>query len=181
MLPIHCGISRILCIVPEATLRVLFNWASNKINLGVLWFRFTSLCEWSRKRAPLTLIHLDSSLKPVATGPLAFSCALSRLSFLPSQRTRQSGTLTNPLTQDIDGLTRDINGLTRDRPENIPCRTETIARRPETLKNLLQTTTATATRTWQNKRANEQNKSSARAFRNCVHFLGLVYKVGDPR
>ena len=133
MLPIHCGISRILYIVPEATLRVLFNWASNKINLGVLWFCFTSLCEWSRKRAPLTLIHLDSSLKPVATGPLAFSCALSRLSFLPSQRTRQSGTLTNPLTQDINGLTRDINGLTRDRPENIPCRTETIARRPETL------------------------------------------------
>ena len=133
MLPIHCGISRILYIVPEATLRVLFNWASNKINLGVLWFCFTSLCKWSRKRAPLTLIHLDSSLIPVATGPPAFSCSLSRLFFLPSQRTRQSGTLTNPLTQDINGLTRDINGLTRNRPENIPCRNEIIARRPETL------------------------------------------------
>ena len=40
-----------------------------------------------------------------------------------------------------------------------------------------QTTTATATRTWQNKRSNEQNNSSARAFSKCAHFLVVLCKM----
>ena len=40
-----------------------------------------------------------------------------------------------------------------------------------------QTTTATATRTWKNKRSNWRNNSSARAFWNLVHFLASLCKT----
>ena len=43
-------------------------------------------------------------------------------------------------------------------------------------RELTQTTTATATRTSPNKRLNEQNNSSARAFEVLVHFLAVLCK-----
>ena len=44
-------------------------------------------------------------------------------------------------------------------------------------RELKQTTTATATRTSPNKRLNEQNNSSARAFEVLVHFLAVLCKT----
>ena len=44
-------------------------------------------------------------------------------------------------------------------------------------RELKQTTTATATRTSPNKRFNEQNNSSARAFEVLVHFLAVLCKT----
>ena len=45
------------------------------------------------------------------------------------------------------------------------------------IRELKQTTTATATRTSPNKRLNEQNNSSARAFEVLVHFLAVLCKT----
>ena len=44
-------------------------------------------------------------------------------------------------------------------------------------RDLKQTTTATATRIWKDKRSNWQNNSSARAFQNLVHFLVVLCKT----
>ena len=44
-------------------------------------------------------------------------------------------------------------------------------------RELTQTTTATATRTSPNKRLNEQNNSSARAFEIFIHFLAVLCKT----
>ena len=44
-------------------------------------------------------------------------------------------------------------------------------------RDLKQTTTATATRTWKNKRSNWQNNSLARAFENFVHFFAVLCKT----
>ena len=40
-------------------------------NSGLLWFCFTSFCDWSRN-SPHFLDQSDSKLKPIATWPLAF-------------------------------------------------------------------------------------------------------------
>ena len=60
----------------------------------------------------------------------------------------------------------------REGPESI-----TAADYPWENRDLKQTTTATATRTWKNKRSNWQNNSSARAFWNFVHFLAVLCKT----
>ena len=44
------------------------------------------------------------------------------------------------------------------------------------IRDLKQTTTATATRTWKNNRFNWQNNSAARAFENFMHFLAVPCK-----
>ena len=44
-------------------------------------------------------------------------------------------------------------------------------------RELKQTTTATAVRTSPNKKLNEQNNSSARAFEVLVHFLAVLCKT----
>ena len=44
-------------------------------------------------------------------------------------------------------------------------------------RELKQTTTATATRSAQNKRFNEQNNSSVRAFGTFVHYLAVLCKI----
>ena len=50
-------------------------------------------------------------------------------------------------------------------------------RLPRNNRELTQTTTATATRTSPNKRFNEQNNSSARAFEVLIHFLAVLCKT----
>ena len=45
------------------------------------------------------------------------------------------------------------------------------------IRELKKTTTATATKTSPNKRINEQNNSSARAFEVLVHFLAVLCKI----
>ena len=56
--------------------KALFNWVSKVIRV-LIWFYFTSLCDWLKRLAPLS--SQMRTLKPIPTCPHAFSRAWRRL------------------------------------------------------------------------------------------------------
>ena len=69
-----------------------------------------------------------------------------------------------------------LAGLRFSKPLTYP-QAKKLSYRALIVRDLKQTTAATTTRKWQNKRSNEQNNSAARALSKCVHFLAVLCKM----